>query len=145
MRVQLLHTPGSPLLARQAAAGVAALAGLAGARLLEWPVGPSVGPARSLLPQCLVHQLTGHPCPTCGMTRSFIAMSRGDVREALLWHPLGPALFGAAGLAGVALLAGSAASRQWRLSAGEREARAGAAALAAVLLAFGALRWIGGF
>jgi len=145
MNLEFRPDPGSPALVRQAAAGAGLLAGLAGARLLELPLGPFGIPARNFLPHCLVHQLTGHPCPTCGMTRSFIAMSRGDLGAALLWHPLGPALFGAAGLAGVALLAGAACSRRWRVNARETETKAATIGLAGVLLAAWVVRWMGGF
>jgi hypothetical protein len=38
---------------------------------------------------CLLRNLTGLPCPTCGMTRSFCAVSRGEVGRAIDLHPLG--------------------------------------------------------
>lgn len=43
---------------------------------------------------CPVHWLTGIPCPGCGMTRSFVAIARGQLPTALDYHPLGPLLFG---------------------------------------------------
>ena len=42
---------------------------------------------------CLLRQLTGIPCPTCGMTRSFCAVGRGDLGAAFRQHPLGPPAF----------------------------------------------------
>jgi len=36
----------------------------------------------------LMIALTGLPAPTTGMTRSLQALIRGDVRVALVWHPL---------------------------------------------------------
>ena len=42
---------------------------------------------------CLMRNLTGLPCPTCGMTRSFCALGRGEVGRAIDLHPLGPALY----------------------------------------------------
>ena len=42
---------------------------------------------------CLFYHLTGLPCPGCGLTRSFVCLSHGDLFEALHWHPLGPALY----------------------------------------------------
>ncbi|MBW1972724.1 MAG: hypothetical protein DRG20_05945 [Deltaproteobacteria bacterium] len=42
---------------------------------------------------CPFHALTGHPCPTCGMTRSFIFMSKGNFKDAFFINPLGAFLF----------------------------------------------------
>jgi Protein of unknown function (DUF2752) len=39
-------------------------------------------------PICLFHALTGHPCATCGMTRSAIALFHGDFVSAWKWNPL---------------------------------------------------------
>jgi len=42
---------------------------------------------------CLWYAITGLPCPSCGMTRSVVAILDGDIRGALLLNPLGvPAL-----------------------------------------------------
>ena len=50
---------------------------------------------------CLFRRVTGRPCPTCGMTRSWSAATRLDVRESVGWHPLGlPTLLGALLVAG---------------------------------------------
>ena len=45
---------------------------------------------------CLFQRVTGKPCPGCGMTRSMLALARGDFVESLRMHPLGVAF--AAGL-----------------------------------------------
>ncbi len=37
---------------------------------------------------CLVKNLTGYPCPTCGMTRAYKALLSFDIKDALYWHPL---------------------------------------------------------
>ncbi len=37
---------------------------------------------------CLVKNLTGMPCPTCGMTRAFKSVIRFDFESAFEWHPL---------------------------------------------------------
>ena len=37
---------------------------------------------------CLIYNTTGVPCPTCGMTRSYLGLFRGDLNSALLFHPL---------------------------------------------------------
>jgi hypothetical protein len=45
---------------------------------------------------CLFRRLTGRPCPACGLTRSWSAATRADVRESAAWHPLGiPAMLAA--------------------------------------------------
>jgi hypothetical protein len=42
---------------------------------------------------CISRLVTGIPCPACGLTRSFCALSRGAVDEAFAFHVFGPALF----------------------------------------------------
>jgi hypothetical protein len=37
---------------------------------------------------CFFKIYTGLPCPGCGMTRAFIAVSRGYYQESFYWHPL---------------------------------------------------------
>lgn len=39
-------------------------------------------------PVCWFHQLTGHPCATCGATRAALAFFRGDFLAAFAWNPL---------------------------------------------------------
>lgn len=39
---------------------------------------------------CPILHFTGIPCPTCGMTRSFLAMKQGDLSLALQFHAFGP-------------------------------------------------------
>jgi Protein of unknown function (DUF2752) len=42
---------------------------------------------------CPVRHLTGIPCPTCGMTRSFVAIAQGNWQQAISMHLFGPILF----------------------------------------------------
>ena len=42
---------------------------------------------------CGFRQLTGYPCPGCGMTRSFVFLAHGHVLEAFKLNPMGPFLF----------------------------------------------------
>ena len=42
---------------------------------------------------CWVHAAFGIDCPMCGMTRSFVALAHGHVREAFAFHAAGPLLF----------------------------------------------------
>lgn len=76
---------------QQAAALAIAAAVLAPTRALE--AAPTL---------CTVRWITGRPCPTCGMTRSWNALARGRVRDSVRFHPFGPLLFGAALIAVVA-------------------------------------------
>ena len=36
---------------------------------------------------CLFYNLTGLPCPSCGMTHAFISLGHGDVHSAVLLNP----------------------------------------------------------
>lgn len=42
---------------------------------------------------CPILALTGIPCPSCGMTRSFVAIARGEMIHSLSYHGLGLFLF----------------------------------------------------
>ena len=39
-------------------------------------------------PICIFHEVTGHPCATCGATRSAIALFHGQFFNAWKWNPL---------------------------------------------------------
>jgi hypothetical protein len=39
-------------------------------------------------PQCVFYALTGHPCVTCGATRSALQFFHGHFFNALQWNPL---------------------------------------------------------
>ena len=60
------------------------------------------------LPRCGFKTITGLPCPTCGLTRTIIALSRGDLDRALFINPL------AAIACGAGLLYLLYAARSWR-------------------------------
>lgn len=60
-------------------------------------------PVVGMLPPCPVRSAFGLPCASCGMTRAFVAMARGDVAAAAAASPLGAAL--ALGVWGFALAA----------------------------------------
>ena len=80
----------------------ARLAGLAALPPITWAL------ARyDVLPHvqlCMFQRFTGRPCPGCGMTRSILRLSLGDVGGSLRMHPMGVVL---AALV-VAALAGTA-------------------------------------
>ncbi len=44
------------------------------------------------LPTCTFHELTGHSCLTCGLTRSLMAAARGNLSASLEYHMMGPVL-----------------------------------------------------
>ena len=43
--------------------------------------------------KCLFQQMFGFPAPTCGMTRAFMALARGDWQQAIQYHLFAPVLF----------------------------------------------------
>ncbi len=47
----------------------------------------------ALAPRCLFHWITKTPCLLCGMTRSFAATARLDLKAAFTYHYLGPVFF----------------------------------------------------
>ena len=75
-------------------------------------------------PNCLFHELTGHPCATCGATRAAVAFFHGHFMAALSWNPLAAVAYCAIALFDVyalAVLIGRAKRlRIVRLHAGER-------------------------
>ena len=78
----------------------AALAALAGAFVLQ-PTGAGalsfhfpVLEVEIILPDtCFSRTVLGVSCPGCGLTRSFVAMARGDFEGSFRWNPMGPVLF----------------------------------------------------
>ncbi len=64
---------------------------------------------------CPIRHFTGVPCPTCGMTRSFIAIVQGDWKEAISQHLFGPILFTLFGVATIHII--SELSRKRHLKA----------------------------
>lgn len=49
-------------------------------------------PFRLTLPKCFVQENTGAPCRTCGLTRSLMALYRGDWPLSIGYHPHGYAI-----------------------------------------------------
>ena len=43
---------------------------------------------------CPFYNLTGLPCPGCGLTRAFVCLGHGQWRASLHWHPLGWLVYG---------------------------------------------------
>ena len=63
---------------------------LVASALLPLPHGNAIAGLPSI---CAFHNVTGWPCPGCGLTRSWVSMAHGHVSASLIWHPLGPLLF----------------------------------------------------
>lgn len=58
----------------------------------------AVVPRRSLEAMpivCPVRLITGYPCPTCGMTRSWHSVAQLEPMRAMQDHPFGPLVLGA--------------------------------------------------
>lgn len=60
--------------------------------LLPLPNGAHIANIPSI---CTFHNLTGLPCPGCGLTRSFVCCAHGRWVEAFVYHPAGPLFFAA--------------------------------------------------
>jgi Protein of unknown function (DUF2752) len=65
---------------------VASLAPTVGAFAYEWLL-------KVPHSKCLFQTLFGFPSPACGLTRSFMAIARGDLPQAFCYHLFGPFLF----------------------------------------------------
>ena len=59
---------------------------------LELPI-PWSGTSLCLPEACISQRVLGMPCPGCGLSRSFVALSAGDVTSACRFHPLGPLVY----------------------------------------------------
>ncbi len=88
---------------------------------------------------CAFHAATGLPCPGCGLTRAFCALSRGQFLDAWTLHPFAFPLY-AATLGGVAAPLVARRCPGFGATASPRTLQALALALAAGLLLFGAWR-----
>jgi Protein of unknown function (DUF2752) len=77
---------------------ISALVGAAGLAAVWSPGDEGVG-------VCVFRAVTGHWCPGCGMTRSVMALLRGDVDISFTYHPYG-----------IVLLAQAAVFAVWRFS-----------------------------
>jgi hypothetical protein len=95
---------------------------------------------------CAFLRLTGYPCPTCGITRSVMALARLDLNQAAAMNPLSVPFVGILALWWIISLYEIATRKQTRLTrwAGRRMHLLALAAFVVVLL-FGALRiWMPG-
>lgn len=90
------------------------------------------------LPVCIFHEITGLPCPTCGGTRSLIALSQFDLVSSFMFNPLVP-LF-AIGLIIFSLLffAGAATKRSVKVGLTQR----GKKIIRYTVIALIAINWV---
>ncbi|MBE9512111.1 MAG: DUF2752 domain-containing protein [Bacteroidetes bacterium] len=52
-----------------------------------------ISPAPAAIITCKFHQITGHSCPTCGMTRSLVALTHFHLKGAFQYHLFGPLVY----------------------------------------------------
>jgi hypothetical protein len=64
---------------------------------------------------CAFYQMTGRPCPTCGMTTAFAHMAHGQVWQAIIVQPFGALLFVLTLAAALGTTATAVAGRSWNL------------------------------
>lgn len=90
-------------------------------------------PAHLSLSPCAFYNLTGLPCPACGLTRGFVALGHGHMAASFAWHPLAPVLYAA--LLGALVASVLAAARGRPLLCGQRTTRYSAAIATVAVLA----------
>lgn len=93
---------------------------------------------------CAFKKVTGLPCPGCGMTRSCLAMVRGEWGEMWHWHPFGPlfALFWVVVGGGLLMPSGLRGRYADRVAWVERKTRWAVWVLAGLSI-YSLTRWIG--
>ncbi len=94
------------------------------------------------LPPCAFHELTGHSCLTCGLTRSLLAGARGNLSASLENHLMGPLLL-LGMIAAIALLAAEALTgKPASAGAGGKRLRTALIVLASVWITYGGIRLV---
>lgn len=75
-------------------------------------------PAHLPFSLCVFRNVTGLPCPGCGMTRGFVAMGHGHLADAWRYNRLSPGVYAFAWLALLYMLLAPSyrALWRWRLS-----------------------------
>jgi uncharacterized protein DUF2752 len=131
--MQIVRRPLAPgetnheLLWLSVSSGGLALAATWLALKLPWPI-------------CLFHALTGHPCLTCGATRSAVAFFHAQFLAAFQWNPLAFVFYCALSIFNVyalgVIIMHSPRLRIARLSASERKF------IRSSIIALFALNWV---
>lgn len=93
---------------------------------------------------CPFAEVTGKPCPGCGMTRAFLALLHGDWQTVIRWHPFAPffALVGLVASVASVLPGGLAARVACWVEIFEKKTRLPAIILT-LFACFGLLRMLG--
>ncbi|WP_312870552.1 DUF2752 domain-containing protein [Gordonia asplenii] len=87
--LEVIESPRRPLIAALPAAAVAAGGVAVYGIALAWsPAAVVSGPGF-----CPFREMTGWPCPACGLTRSFVMLAHGDVARAFSFNLFGPVFF----------------------------------------------------
>ncbi len=53
-----------------------------------------INPEKTNIITCWFREITGHSCPSCGLSRSIYAVAHLHIKEAFRFHLMGPVLFG---------------------------------------------------
>ena len=72
--------------------GASITAAVTGGALIVSAILPHGGVGLKLCPW---YHLSGHPCPFCGMTRGFVAITHFDLQSAMEFNPGSPLIYGA--------------------------------------------------
>jgi hypothetical protein len=67
------------------------------------------------LQPCAFYQMTGRPCPACGMTTAFAHLAHGQIWQGIIVQPFGALLFVLTLAAALATTATATAGRSWNL------------------------------
>ena len=89
------------------------------------------------LPPCTFYEVTGVPCPSCGMTTSFALLAHGDVKNSLAANWVGTLLAGFGLLLIPWCLVGACRGRYLFIRSGERALTV----VIVVYLSLAVLRW----
>lgn len=102
-------------------------------------------PFHRVPPSCVFKNATGHPCPSCGMTRSWVHLAHAHLADAVVQNPLGSVLFVLSlGAALYLALRATTALPALRLRLGRRESLALRWGIAAAIAANWAYVWWSG-
>ncbi len=105
----------------------------------------SLAPENIPLLSCAFRDLTGHSCPTCGLTRSLHAVSHGELLVSLHYHLMGPLLFTGMLMASLLWSVEAATGKRIRLTTNTQGARIFTAGFALMWIMYWGIRLISEF